>query len=196
LNRQIPSGTAIALVIINDEDTEWNGFIDECQLRIIDKDKYISKRPPLILQTFSQNSNITQNFFANDPYLDAEIGDLFFSDIWPRMIINSAANNNFIFSSSTNTKQNQDKTDWTKRTNTKQYILRTNDMLLLNEKASKQTFEVELKSSDKGGQIVQTGTKKFRVYITGNNGESGENSNCLLINRISDLKKYLNINFN
>ena len=86
------------MVIINDKDTEWNGFIDDCQLKVIDRDKEkVLYKPPFILENFSQNSNITQYFFASDPYLDAEIGDLFFSDIWPRLIINSAANNDFIF---------------------------------------------------------------------------------------------------
>lgn len=73
LASNLPNNSIIGILSITDDDVDWNGQIDDCQLSAVEK-----KAPPIILEDFSSFQAQPESFvFSSDEFLNKEMKFLF-----------------------------------------------------------------------------------------------------------------------
>lgn len=144
VTRSLPKNTTIGIAVVSDEDSDMNGSIGPCELRLVSNGS--SATVPLVLdEIVSEMASISlKNYYA--PYsqhLNYEI--------------ESIINSEFIGS---------DKTRFYGRSsNQKKFFIRTAIDLKLFFRVG-ESVEFELVASDNGSKTKQTSKKKFKIVIT------------------------------
>lgn len=77
ITRSLPKGTTIGFVVVSDEDSDWNGFIEDCQLTP-DPTSSIEISPVYLEEIVEPQS--TMHFYSPLDTLNAEIESIMNSD--------------------------------------------------------------------------------------------------------------------
>lgn len=152
LAKAVPANTTIGIVYINDKDSDWNGFIDGCQVYLLNQDISHLTRIPVYLEDYFQ---LIDNLKQNSSLLH------FSSDLGLNNEIEVLIENEF-----KNSKQ------YKKSTNEKKYFIRTAfDLraLFKNFTKSSISYKIEFKSSDKGLTTKLDGLKQIKMFVINTN---------------------------
>ena len=138
--KSLPVDTAIGLVTIVDKDVDFNGYIENITLNL--------KQPgriPVYLQDYYSQIEEQPAVFSTDSGLNDEIELILKPDMKKIKQLDPA------------------------KPNKKKYLLRINSEL---SKSSNKlnSYEIELKASDRGAERILTGTKLFKLVVINNTG--------------------------
>lgn len=150
LNEHVPVNTTIGLLTITDQDSEWNGFIDECRLSLAESADRTDV--PLFLDELDHQQSTLYHFSQNS-FLNKEIQFIF-----DKYKLGLKANGNKKYP-----------------INQRKYLIRTRVNFSQLSKDSK-NYNVEITASDKGPVNKQTAHKRFKLCVKDFDADYGEES--------------------
>lgn len=151
LSKNIPKDTVIALVVISDKDSDWNGYIDSCELNLINQKGPI----PLYLQEYVANSSKAKNrpSYSPDANLNNEIDMILKTDF--KQMGSESKDRRFYF---LRTAVHFDK------------IFQAKNMT----QATAKNYLIEISATDKGQAIRLTGKRDFMLSVLNTKGRLDE----------------------
>ena len=75
ISRSLPINTTIGIVVVSDEDSDWNGFIENCQLNPSPTSAITKSSSPLYLEEVAE-PQLAVNFYSSLEVLNSEIESL------------------------------------------------------------------------------------------------------------------------
>jgi hypothetical protein len=182
LSRALPKDTVIGVVVVADKDAEWNGFIDTCELNLINQNDQL----PLYLEEFKQqqvmsavtatatNGSSSRLVYSSDASLNSEIESMLRNDFRNG---GGRSNNNNNNNGGSVSPQQQQQQQQQQSSQERKYFLRTaldfNGLFDAVNKTSS-SYLVEIHATDKGKAIRLTGKKDFHVVVLNTKGHLDE----------------------